>query len=57
METKLKELGDIHGSTSVKFGMYYGKSGEDLEEKYRIVKLKFGEDPDEALEKIKEQIV
>lgn len=57
IETELKELGDIHGASSVKFGMYYGKSGEDTENKYRIVKSKFGDDPDKALEKIKEQIV
>lgn len=57
LENELKELGDIHGATSTKFGLYYGKSGEDVEEKYRPTKHKFGEDPDEALEKIKEQIV
>lgn len=32
LETELQELGNIHGSTSVKFGLYYGKSGDDTEE-------------------------
>lgn len=57
LETELQELGDIHGATSYKFGMYYGKSGDDLEDKYRTAKSKFGEYPDEAFEKIKKQIV
>lgn len=57
LETELMDLGDIHGSTSVKFGLYYGKSGEDKEEKYRTAKGKFGENPDKALEEIKKQIV
>lgn len=56
LETELKDLGNIHGATSAKFGLYYGKSGEDTEEKYRCTK-KFGEDPDEALQEIKKQIV
>ena len=56
IEEELRELGDMHGANSSKFGMYYGKSGSDTEEKYRMQK-KFGEDPDKALELIKEQIV
>ena len=56
LETELQDLGDIHGATSTKFGMYYGASGKDSEKKYRIVS-KFGDDPDRALEKIKEEIV
>lgn len=57
LETELQELGDIHGSTALKFGMYYGKSGEGTEQRYRIVESKFGQDPDEALEEIKREIV
>lgn len=57
IETELQELGNIHGSTSVKFGLYYGKSGEDTELQYRPTIGKFGDDPDKALEQIKEQIV
>lgn len=56
IETELQDLGNIHGSTSVKFGLYYGKSGDDTEEKYRCTK-KFGDNPDAALEEIKKQIV
>ena len=56
IETELKNLGNIKGSNATKFGLYYGKSGDDTEKRYRASK-KFSEDPDEALEKIKEQIV
>ena len=56
IEEELRELGDMHGANSFKFGMYYGKSGSDTEGKYRMQK-KFGVDPDKALELIKEQIV
>lgn len=56
LETELQELGNIHGATSAKFGLYYGKSGDDTEEKYRYTK-KYGENPDDALDEIKEQIV
>lgn len=56
IETELQNLGNIHGSTSVKFGLYYGKSGDDTEEKYRCTK-KFGDNPDAVLEEIKKQIV
>lgn len=57
LENELKELGDIHGPTSTKFGLYYGKSGDDTEKKYRTTKGKFGDDPDEALAMIKEEII
>ncbi|SHH91634.1 hypothetical protein [Clostridium grantii] len=56
IENELQGLGNIHGATSAKFGLYYGKSGEDTEEKYRNTK-KYGEDPQQAFEKIKEEIV
>lgn len=56
LETELQELGNIHGATSEKFGLYYGKRGNETEKTYRSVK-KYSEDPDVALEKIKEQIV
>lgn len=35
IETILKELGDIHGAPSFKFGVYYGVRGEDKEQKWR----------------------
>lgn len=56
IETELQELGNIHGSPSAKFGLYFGKSGEGTEEKYRNTK-RYGEDTNQALEKIKEEIV
>lgn len=56
LETELQGLGDIHGSTSIKFGLYYGKSGDDTIEEYRWSK-RFGNSPDEVLQEIKKQIV
>lgn len=56
IETELKDLGDIHGSTSLKFGLYYGKLGDDRTQKYRIAK-KFGDNPDKAMDIIKRDIV
>ena len=56
LETELQGLGDIHGSTSAKFGLYFGKSGDDTEEKYRWSK-RFGNDPDEVMQELKKQIV
>ena len=56
IETELQELGNILGSTSYKFGLYYGTSGEDQEKKYRFLP-KWGSDPDAVLESVKEQIV
>ncbi len=40
----------MHGSYASKFGLYYGKWGEDKKKEYRIVP-KFGDDPDAAMEK------
>lgn len=56
LETELQGLGDIHGSTSAKFGLYFGKSGDDTEEKYRWSK-KYGNTADEVLEEVKKQII
>lgn len=56
IENELKELGDMHGSYASKFGLYYGKWGEDKKKEYRIVP-KFGDDPDAAMEKIKQAII
>lgn len=35
IETRLQMFGDIHGSTAAKFGVYYGKRGDDTENKWR----------------------
>ena len=56
LETELEDLGNIKGATSAKFGLYYGKSGDDTEDKYRFTK-KYGINEDEALHEIKKQIV
>lgn len=56
IENELKELGDMHGSYASKFGLYYGKWGKDKKKEYRIVS-KFGNDPDAAMEKIKQAII
>lgn len=56
IESELKDHGYMKEFSAAKFGLYFGKSGDDTEKRYRASK-KFSEDPDEALEKIKEQIV
>ena len=35
LENRLKELGDIHGSPAIKFGIYFGRRGKDNIKKYR----------------------
>lgn len=35
LETRLQELGDIHGATAQKFGVYYGKKKSDPVNKWR----------------------
>lgn len=56
IETELAQLGDIHGSTSFKFGLYYGVKGNDKIPKYRYAK-KFGDNPEIAFNNIKKSIV
>lgn len=48
IEHELKDLGDMRGAFANKFGLYYGKEGNDIEKKYRITP-KFGDDPDSAM--------
>ncbi len=38
LETRLQMFGDIHGSTAAKFGVYFGKRGDDIENKWRWTK-------------------
>lgn len=52
LETELKELGDIHGSPSNKFGLYFGKDTQ----KYIFTK-KYGTTEEEAFDEIKKQIL
>ena len=56
IESELQDLGNIKGSPSAKFGLYYGKKGDNSEKAYRATQS-FGENPDEALEEIKKQII
>ena len=56
IENELRELGDMHGTNASKFGLYYGKWGEDETKRYRAVS-RFDKDPDVAMEEIKNEIV
>ncbi len=56
IENELNDWGNIHGSTSTKFGVYYGKFGEGSRSKYRIGKKTFGSTIDDAFERVKEEI-
>lgn len=56
IEHELKDLGDMRGAFASKFGLYYGRLGNDTEKKYRIVS-KFGTNPDSAMNEIKKQII
>jgi len=53
VEAGTKELGDIRGATSSKFGLWYGTHGDDKEVKYRATKQHFGGDIDKAFNDIK----
>lgn len=58
LETKLMGLGDIHGSSAIKFGIYYGKAGKNsTEKKYRISKRRFGSNLEDAFAQIKDAIL
>jgi hypothetical protein len=56
LERKLDGLGRTTGSTSLKFGVYYGVKGEDREYKYRHTK-KFGNDYKSAFDEVKKEII
>ncbi len=55
IETELQELGNMKGSTSDKFGVYFGKKGKDKEVKYRFTG-KYGTDVEEAFIDVKSEI-
>ncbi len=52
MENELNGWGNIHGSPAIKFGLYFGKLGEDKDRKYRIGKKSFGINENNALSNI-----
>ena len=56
IENELKEYGDLHGAPATKFGLYYGKEGDNNEKKYRNSK-KYGNSVDEAFDNVKNEIV
>ena len=56
IENRLKDLGNIHGATALKFGIYYGITKTDPILKYRFVD-RFGDDENEAFENVKNAIV
>ncbi len=56
LEYQLKEVGDNRGSTSKKFGVWFGKLGDDSELKYRHTD-KFGKDVTEAFTNVKQEII
>lgn len=53
VEVELKELGDIRGATSAKFGIWYGTHGKDRTRKYRTTKQHFNGDVNKAFADIK----
>jgi hypothetical protein len=55
LERSLDRLGKIVGSTAFKFGVYYGVTNSDKEEKYRFTK-KFGATKEDAFENVKVEI-
>ncbi|BDW93965.1 hypothetical protein MACH07_27970 [Flagellimonas marinaquae] len=57
IENDLNEWGNIHGSFATKFGVYYGKFGENSTSKYRIGRKEFGTDENIALKKILSAII
>lgn len=56
VEAGTKELGDIRGATSSKFGLWYGTHGDDKEVKYRATKQHFNGDVDKAFSEIKKAL-
>ncbi len=56
LEEELEGLGNMHGQTSEKFGLWYGTRGNDQEDKYRWAP-KFGETKEEAYRNVITEIV
>ena len=53
VEAGTKDIGEIRGATSSKFGLWFGTYGDDKEPKYRATKKNFGGDVEKAFEDIK----
>ena len=57
LENELESLGNIHGATARKFGIYFGVSKSEPDEyKWRITS-RFGETKEEAFNNVKTEIV
>lgn len=56
LENRLKDLGDIHGSTAIKFGIYFGRQGKDNIKKYRFAQ-KYGNNLEDCFANIKLEII
>ena len=56
LEREMDDLGRILGATAYKFGVYYGKEGNDLSLHYRF-KPKWGNSREEAFSFVKSEIV
>ncbi|WP_432472354.1 DUF3883 domain-containing protein [Amphritea sp. HPY] len=57
IEQKYKDLGYIFGSTSAKFGVYFGELKPDTSKKWRIGKRGLGSTPEQAFLTVRENIV
>lgn len=55
LETKLKRLGDMHGATAYKFGIYFGKEKSDPALKFRW-RPRWGDNKTTAFENVKAAI-
>jgi len=56
VEVGTKEIGEIRGATSSKFGLWYGTHGKDKTLKYRATKQYFNEDVNKAFADLKVEI-
>ena len=56
IENRLNALGNIHGATAFKFGIYFGRTKSDSTYKYRFTR-KFGDNENEAFHNVKKEII
>ncbi len=56
VEYGLKDLGEIRGSTSAKYGLWYGTQGKDKIVRLRATKQHFERNPDTAFSLIKKEL-
>ena len=56
IENELNDWGNIHGSTSIKFGVFFGKKGKDKSQIYRFAS-RFGTTSEEAFLNIRSSII